>query len=171
MGAMAAVDSELHEVVFQVAVIGSVGPQLLDALKANNQQVELPPVAGYKSRFVFHTFADDPWAGDAVDAARLEQLVPGLDALVLTDDLTAGRYYSSSAMERLSKLLAPMKLQIPSAVYGGPALAEEWGSLSGVPVLALVEPTGGDALPILKAIAKALMRSNFRSTPPPPSAG
>src|SRR6185295_15117333 len=125
-------------------------------------------VAGYSSRLLFQLFADDPWAGDGKDGAALEALVPALDALVLTDDFSAGSHYSSSAVERLSKVLAPLKLHIPAAVFGGPALAEEWGSLSGGHVIALVDPKSDDAMPILKALAKALLRSNIRSTPPPP---
>jgi hypothetical protein len=168
---MAAVDPEQHEVVFRVAVLGSVGQRLLELLKVSDGQLELPVVAGYKSRLLFQLFADDPWAGDGKDGAALEELVPALDALVLTDDFSAGSHYSSSAVERLSKVLSPMKLHIPSAVFGGPALAEEWSSLSNVPVVALVDPKSDDAMPILKALARALLKSNIRSTPPPPVAG
>jgi len=167
---MADVDPEQHEVVFRVAVIGGVGQRLLELLKVTGGELELPAVAGYKSRLLFQVFADDPWAGEGQDGAALEQLVPALDALVLTDDFSAGSQYSSSAVERLSKVLAPLKLRIPCAVFGGPALAEDWGSLSGANVIALVEPKSEDAMPILKALAKALLRSNIRSTPPPPVA-
>ncbi len=166
---MAAVDPEQHEVVFNVAVIGSVGRRLLERLNASDGVVELPPVAGYRSRFVFRVFADDPWAADAADGAALEQLVPALDALVLTDDFASGSHYSSGAIEKLSQVLAPIKLRIPSVVFGGPALAEDWGSISGAPVLAQVTPSSEDALSVLKALTKALLRSNLRSTPPPPS--
>jgi hypothetical protein len=166
---MAAVDPEQHEVVFRVLVLGSVGERLLALLKVNNGELELPAVAGYRTRFVFQLFPDDPWANDGAAGTALEQLVPALDALVLTDDFAAGAHYSSSAVERLSKVLLPLKLHIPSAVFGGPALAEEWSSLSGTPVLAHVEPTSDDATSLFKALAKALLRSNLRSTPPPPS--
>lgn len=166
---MAAVDPEQHEVLFNVAVIGNVGHRLLERLKAADGVVELPPVAGYTSRFVFRVFADDPWSGDASDGAALEQAVPSLDALVLTDDFSVGAHYSSAAIEKLSKVLAPIKLRIPSAVFGGPALAEDWGSISGAPVLVQVTPSSDDATSVLKALAKALLRSSMRSTPPPPS--
>jgi hypothetical protein len=53
-------------------------------------------------------------------------------------------------------------------VFGGPALAEEWGSLTGSPILALVEPTADNAQTVVKALVKALLKSNIRSTPPPP---
>ena len=97
--------------------------------------------------------------------------MPALDALVLTDDFSAGSHYSSSGVERLSKVLAPLKLRVPSAVFGGPALAEEWQSLSGAPVLQVTDPRSDDAMSIVKALVKALLRSNLRSTPPPPPAG
>lgn len=168
MPAMAAVDPEQHEVVFNVAVIGNAGQRLLERLKADDGVVELPPVAGYRSRFVFQLFADDPWAGEASDGGALERLVPSLDALVLTDDFAAGCHYSSAAIEKLSQVLAPIKLRIPCVVFGGPALAEDWGSISGAPVLAQVAPSSDDGMAVLKALAKALLRSNLRSTPPPP---
>lgn len=166
---MAAVDPEQHEVVFHVAVIGSTGQRLNELLKLKGGALELAQLQGYKSRFVFQMFPDDPWAEGSA-GQELEQLVPSLDALVLTDDFAAGRHYSSSAVERLAKVLSPIKLRVPSAVFGGPALAEEWQSLTGAPVLAQTDPRGDDAVPIVKALAKALLRSNFRSTPPPPTA-
>jgi len=167
---MAAVDPEQHEVVFRVAVIGSVGQRFLDLLKLNNGELSLGVVAGYKTGLTFQSFPDDPWAGNGQAGVELEQLVPALDALVLTDDFAAGCHYSSSAVERLAKVLSPIKLRIPSAVFGGPALHEEWQSLSGAPVLALSDPRDEDAMSIVKALTKALLRSNIRSTPPPPSA-
>ncbi|MDF3069077.1 MAG: hypothetical protein K0R38_4678 [Polyangiaceae bacterium] len=166
---MAAVDPEQHEVVFHVAVIGSTGERLTELLKLKGGSLELAQLQGYKSRFVFQMFPDDPWAEGGA-GQELEQLVPTLDALVLTDDFSTGCRYSSSAVERLAKVLSPIKLRVPSAVFGGPALAQEWQSLSGAPVLAQTDPRGDDAVPIVKALAKALLRSNFRSTPPPPPA-
>ena len=167
---MAAVDPEQHELVFHVAVIGSVGERLGALLKLNDGQLELGQLQGYKSRFVFRMFPDDPWAADGAAGQALEQLVPSLDALVLTDDFSTGNHYSSSGVERLAKVLSPLKLRLPSAVFGGPALAQEWQSLSGVPVLVQTEPRSDDAMPIVKSLAKVLLRSSLRSTPPPPSA-
>ncbi len=164
---MAVVDPELHEVAFNVAVIGSVGRRLVESLSADNGVVELPPVAGYRSRFFFRLFPDDPWSTGEGEA--LEQLVSTLDALVLTDDFADGCHYSSSAIEKLSQVLMPIKHRIPCAVYGGPALAEDWSSVSGTTVLLQVAPNGDGAMGVLKALARALMRSNFRSTPPPPT--
>jgi hypothetical protein len=167
---MADLDLEQHQVVFRIAVIGVAGQRLLEQLPLKSGELELPTVAGYHPRFVFKQFADDPWAGEGADGAALEQLVPTLDALILSDDFAAGTHYSSSGVERLSKVLAPLKLRVPSAVFGGPALAEEWQSLSGSPVLHVAEPGSGEAMAIVKALAKALLRSNLRSTPPPPAA-
>ena len=164
---MADVDPAQHEVVFRVAVIGSVGNRLLELLKVQDGELSLGSVAGYRPRLVFQVFADDPWAGDGSDGTRLEELVPMLDAVVLTDDFAAGLHYSSATVERLAKTLSPIKLRIPSAVFGGPALAEDWSSLSGASVLAQIDPKSDDAQSILKALVKALLRSNIRSTPPP----
>jgi hypothetical protein len=136
-------------------------------LKLNNGELELGAVAGYKSRFVFQVFADDPWAAEGADGQAIEALVPALDALVLSDDFAAGSHYSSTAVEKLSKVLAPLKLHVPSAIFGGPALAEEWQSLSGTPSVAHVDPTPENAQTVVKALVKALLRSSIRSTPPP----
>ena len=168
---MADLDPEQHQVVFRVAVIGSVGQRFLELLPLKDGELELGAVAGYHPRFIFQQFPDDPWAGDGSQAAPLEALVPTLDAVVLTDDFSAGTHYSGSGVERLAKTLAPLKLRVPSAIFGGPALAEEWQSLSGAPVLHVSDPASGDATSIVKALAKALLRSNIRSTPPPPPAG
>jgi len=165
---MAAVDPEQHEVVFHIAVIGGVGERFVEPLKLSNGELELGAVAGYRSRFVFKLFGADPWAGDGADGRALEELVPSLDGLVLSDDFAAGNHYSSSSVERLSKVLSPLKLRVPSAVFGGPALAEEWQSLSGAALVAHVDPAAENAQAVVKALVKALMRSNFRSTPPPP---
>lgn len=166
---MADVDPAQHEVVFRVAVIGSVGNRLLELLKVQDGELSLGSVAGYKPRFLFQVFADDPWANEG-DGARFEEAVPSLDAIVFTDDFAAGCHYVSAAVERIAKTLSPIKLRIPSAIFGGPALAEDWSSLSGAPVLAQVDPKSEDAPSILKALVKALLRSNIRSTPPPPVA-
>ena len=165
---MADVDPAQHEVVFRVAVIGSVGNRLLQLLKVQDGELSLGSVAGYVPRLLFQVFADDPWSGDGGDGARLEELVPTLDAIVFTDDFAEGFHYSSAAVERIAKTLNPLKLRIPSAVFGGPALAEDWSSLSGAPVLAQVDPKSSDAASILKALVKALLRSNIRSSVPPP---
>jgi hypothetical protein len=165
---MVAVDSEQHEVVFRIAVMGGVGERFVEPLKLTNGELELGAVAGYRPRFVFQVFAADPWAGDGLEGRALEDLVPALDALVLSDDFAAGSNFSSTAVERLSKVLAPLKLHIPSAIFGGPALAAEWSSLTGTPAVAHVEPTTENAQTVVKALVKALLRSNIRSTPPPP---
>jgi hypothetical protein len=128
-------------------------------------------VKGYRPRLAFHVFPDDPWAGAASEGAALEGMVPSLDALVLTDAYEEGKHYSSSALERLVQLLSPLKLRIPTGVFGGPALAEEWQSLTGMPAAHVADPRGNDALPVVKGLARVLFRSNIRSTPPPPNVG
>src|SRR6187402_2331004 len=101
---MADLDLAQHQVVFRIAVIGTAGQRLLELLPLKEGELELPTVAGYQPRFVFKQFADDPWAGGGEDGAALEQLVPTLDALILSDDFSTGSHYSSSGVERLSKV-------------------------------------------------------------------
>lgn len=165
---MAAVDAEQHHVVYSIAVMGSAGARLLERLNLSQGELELPEVRGYRPKLSFRLFPDDPWAGEGAEGAALEALVPALDALILTDDIASGVHYSSTGVEKLSKVLSPLKLRVPTAIYGGPALAEEWQSLSGASVLALVEPGSADAMAVVRGLVKALLRSNFRSTPPPP---
>jgi hypothetical protein len=166
---MADVDSQQQALVFQVAVIGSVGQRFLELLNAQNGELELGAVAGYHPRFVFTVFPDDPWAGEAEAGTALEQLAPQLDALVLTDDFTTGCHYVGSAIEKLSKVLSPVKVHVPTGIFGGPALEQEWASLSGTPVVAQIDPKSEDAKSVLKGLTKALLRSRLGSTPPPPS--
>jgi len=165
---MATLDSEHQKLVFHVAVIGGVSQRFAELLKLVNGELELGEVKGYRPRLAFRMFSDDPWAGDGKEGVALEELVPSLDALVLTDAFEEGKHYSSSAVERLAKALAPMKLKIPSGVFGGPALAEEWQSLTGAAPAHVADPRGEDALSVVKGLARLLFRSTIRSTPPPP---
>ena len=165
---MPTVDGERHEVRFQIAVMGGVSRALVEHLKLKDGELELGEVQGYRPRLAFEVFPDDPWSGDGEPGKQLEELVPYLDALVLTDALDPGLHYSSTALERLASRLSPGKIRIPTAIYGGPALAQEWESLAGVQLIHVAEPTEENALNTVKALAKALLRSNMRSTPPPP---
>jgi hypothetical protein len=165
---MAVVDEEQHKIAYQVAVVGGVSRRFVDLLNLNDRRYELGEVRGYKPRLVFEVFPDDPWAGDGKEGVALEALVPYLDALVLTDDFDAGTHYSSTGIERLAAVLAPRKLHVPTGVFGGPALAQEWQSLSGLPAVHVADPRSDDALAVVKALARTLLRSNLRSTPPPP---
>ncbi|HEX6763824.1 MAG TPA: hypothetical protein VF103_00065, partial [Polyangiaceae bacterium] len=142
---MATVDAAEQKIAYHVAVIGGVSQRFADLLNLTDGKLELAEVKGYKPHLVFHLFSDDPWAGDGSDGARLEEFVPVVDAVVLTDDYATGTHYSSSAVERLAKVLSPMKLRLPTGVFGGPALAEEWQSLSGVAPQHVADPRGGDA--------------------------
>jgi hypothetical protein len=168
---MAILDAEQQKLVFHVAVIGGVSQRFVELLKLTNGELELGEVKGYQPRLAFRVFSDDPWAGDGKEGILLEEFAPSLDALVLTDAFEEGKHYSSSAIERLAKLLSPIKLRIPSGVFGGPALAEEWQSLTGVPVVHVADPRGDDALSVVKGLARVLFRSSIRSTPPPPNVG
>ncbi len=168
---MATLDSEQQKLVFHVAVIGGVGQRFVELLGLTNGELELGEVKGYRPRLAFRVFSDDPWAGDGAEGAALEEYAPSLDALVLTDAFEEGKHYSSSAVERLAKLLSPVKLRIPTGIFGGPALTEEWQSLTGVPAVHVADPRGDDALSVVKGLARALFRSSIRSTPPPPNVG
>ena len=127
---MPTVDGERHQVRFQIAVIGGVGRRFVEQLGLKDGELELGEVQSYRPRFAFDVFPDDPWSGDGAAGKALEELVPYLDALVLTDALEPGLHYSSTALERLASRLSPVKLRIPAAIFGGPALAQEWESLS-----------------------------------------
>jgi hypothetical protein len=168
---MATLDSEQQKLVFHVAVIGGVSQRFVELLNLSNGELELGEVKGYRPKLAFRVFSDDPWAGDGKEGTALEEFAPSLDALVLTDAFEEGKHYSSSAVERLAKLLTPVKLRIPSGIFGGPALAEEWQSLTGLPPVHVADPRGDDALSVVKGLARVLLRSGIRSTPPPPNVG
>jgi hypothetical protein len=168
---MATLDSEQQKLVFHVAVIGGVSQRFVELLNLSNGELELGEVKGYRPKLAFRVFSDDPWAGDGKEGTALEEFAPSLDALVLTDAFEEGKHYSSSAVERLAKLLTPVKLRIPSGIFGGPALAEEWQSLAGLPPVHVADPRGDDALSVVKGLARVLLRSGIRSTPPPPNVG
>lgn len=165
---MPTVDGKHREILFQVAVIGGVSERFTEQLDLRNSELQLGEVQGYRPRFAFATFPADPWDGDATKGRDLERLVPYLDALVLSDALSEGTHYSSTAIERLSRALSPGKLNVPSAIFGGPALAQEWQSLSGFAPVIAVEPAADQAMLCVRALAKALLRSKMKSQPPPP---
>lgn len=165
---MATVDAERHNLAFRILVIGPYSKLFLENLPLDDGQWVPGEVHGWRPRFVFETFSVDPWSGDGRNGAELERLLPYADALVLTDAPAQGIHYSSSAMERLARALGPVKQRMRTAIYGGPALAQEWGSLTGQPPLVVAEPTASEAMTVMKALAKVLLRSNVRSTPPPP---
>lgn len=167
---MPTVDGEHREILFQVAVIGGVSERFTGQLDLRNSELHLGEVQGYRPRFAFATFPADPWEGDGSKGHDLERLVPYLDAVVLNDALNEGAHYSSTALERLSRALSPGKLNVPTSVFGGPALAQEWQSLSGVVPVLVVEPGPDQALLCVRALAKAVLRSKMKSQPPPPSA-
>jgi hypothetical protein len=167
---MPTVDHKNNDLVFQVAVIGGSTDTFLAGLPLTAGEMLAQDVQGWHPRFKFEGFPLHPWAGDSQAGDRLESLVPYLDALVLNEAYQAGTHYSSEATERLSRVLRPGKIGIPAAVFGGPALAQEWTTLSGIGPIIVVEPSKEEAMAVLKALAKVLLRSRMRSTPPPPPA-
>jgi len=166
---MPTVDQDHHDLVFRVLVMGGASEVFVSALPLEAGELKLAEVHAWKPRFSFDTFPLDPWAGDGAQGKRLEQLVSYVDALVLTDALAEGTHYSSSAVERLSRVLGPTKIHIPAAVFGGPALVQEWQTLTGSAPVAAVAPQPDQALSVVKALVKHLLRGRIRSTPPPPA--
>ena len=165
---MPTVDADRHEVEFRIAVIGGASQRFVEPLNLKDGRLELGEVQGYRPRFHFETFPHDPWAGEGTSGRTLEELVPYLDALVLTDGFDAGTHYSSSAIEKLCQVLVPGKIRVPAAIFGGPALVQELESLSGVPAVYVGEPSEEHAVPAMKALVRNLLGSSMRSTPPPP---
>jgi hypothetical protein len=163
---MPTVDGEHREILFQVAVIGGISERFTEQLGLRNGELQLGEVQSYRPRFAFASFSADPWAEEK--GQDLERLVPYLDALVLNDAFSEGTHYSSTALERLTRVLSPGKLTIPVAVFGGPALAQEWQSLTGAAPVLAVEPAPEQALLCVRALAKTLLRSKMKSQPPPP---
>jgi hypothetical protein len=164
---MPTVDHDTHDLRIEIIVIGGASELFVSALGLTDGELRLHAAQGWKPRFVFEAFPVDPWA-DAERGAALQKLVGYMDALVLTDALQEGTHYSSSAVERLSRALKPVKISVPAAIFGGPALAEEWTTLSGFPPVWLGEPSADNAMHALKALAKVLLRAQMKSTPPPP---
>ena len=167
---MPTVDSEHHDLMFRTAVVGAEADVFVSALPLEDGELHPGEVQGWRPRFTFQSFPHDPWAGDAAAGQELERLVPYLDALVLTDAVTQGTHYSSTAVERLSRTLPPSKRRVPTAIFGGPALAQEWETLSGQRPVLVVDPKSDQALAVVKALARVLLRSKMKSTPPPPPA-
>jgi len=165
---MPTVDQNHHDLVYRVLVMGGASEAFVNALSLENGELKLGEVQAWKPRFTFDTFPLDPWAGDGAHGKRLEQLAGYVDAVVLTDALAEGSHYSSSAVERLHRILGPTKSRIPAVIFGGPALVQEWETLSGAAPVAAVEPQPEHAVSAVKALVKHLLRGGIRSTPPPP---
>jgi hypothetical protein len=168
---MPTVDHEHHDLVLRIIVIGGSSELFANSLPLVDGELSLGEFQGWHPKLIFSVFPLDPWAGDGASATELERLVPYVDAVVLTDALAEGTHYSSSAVEHLSRTLAPVKIGIPSAIFGGPALTQEWETLSGRRPIIVTEPTEENAMAVVKALAKILLRSKMKSTPPPPAAG
>lgn len=168
---MPTVDHERHDVVLRVMVVGGASDLFLSSLSLTNGELALGGIQGWRPRFAFSVFPLDPWAGDGAAGAELERLVPYADALVLTDALAEGAHYSSSAVEQLSRVLMPVKIGLPTAIFGGPALAQEWQTLSGRDPVVTAAPNAESALGVVKVLAKVLLRAQMKSTPPPPPIG
>ena len=167
---MPTIDTDHHDLVFRTLVMGAASQLFVESLPIENGALSPGEVQGWRPRFTFETFPVDPWA-DETHGATIERLVPYVDALVLTDALDQGMHYSSTAVERLNRTLGPVALRLPAVIFGSAALAQEWESLSGKKAVAIVESTSSQAMTVIRALAKALLRSKMRSIPPPPPPG
>lgn len=165
---MATLDEDQHELELRILVMGGASELLLAALPLTDGRMQLGQLQGWRPALAFREFPVDPWAGDGARGKELEAFVPYVDAILFTDGLEAGQHYSSTALERLVRVLGPAKAGVPAAVFGFHAMAEEWMTLAGVKPVAVVEPKPEHALGVVKVLAAALLRSQMRSVPPPP---
>ena len=166
---MSTFDHDTHDLLLTIVVLGGASTQFLGGLALTDGELRLGEVQGWHPRIQFHAFGVDPWA-NAQEAARLEQIAPAIDGLVLTDALSEGTHFSSAAIERLSRLLGPVKLGIPVAIFGGPALAQEWSTLTGIPPVHVADPVPEQVMPTFKALVKVLLKVQpTGKTIPPPS--
>ena len=166
---MSTLDHEHHDLWLTVLVVGGASNAFLAGLPLKEGELRLGEVQGWTPRLRFEGFSVDPWAGDGAEGAKLETLLPQMDALVLTDALAEGTHYSSAAVERLSRLLGPVK-RVPTAIFGGPALAQEWSSLCGAEPVFVGDPTPENVMPAMKGVVKVLLKtlSPTGKTLPPP---
>jgi len=160
-------DAPSRDLRLMVVIMGGASDSFVRALHLTGDTMPLGVVHGFDLSMTFEAYSVDPWSGDAKAGVALEQAAHKLDALVLTDALTPGTHYSSSAVERLCRALQPARVVLPTVIYGGPALAMEWQTLSGVAPVMVCDPTPEHALPAVKALAKAALRALRRSEPPP----
>lgn len=165
---MPTIDLQHRELELRICVFGGSNELLIDSLGLEGEMLKLGQLQGWRPFLKFRSFSRDPWAGDGADGAEVEAYAPFVDGLILTDSLEEGRHYSSIALERLQRALSPAKLTVPTAIFGYDALATEWASLSGVSPVCVFEPLPENAMPAVKAVAAALLRSRMRSMPPPP---
>lgn len=165
---MASDEQSQRELRLRVVVMGGASDAFLGALELTNGEMPLGLVHDFQASLVFESYPTvDPWAGDGAQGKALEQAAHRLDVLILTDALSEGAHYSSSAVERLCRLLHPARVVVPTVIFGGPALAMEWQSLTGVAPVMVCDPTPENAKAAARAAAKAGLRALRRSEPPP----
>ena len=168
---MPTVDAEQHELELRIMVVGGASEMLLGKLPLEDGTMRPGQLQGWRPALTFRAFPVDPWAGDGELGRQVEQFVPYVDGLILTDALGEGQHYSSTALERLRRVLGPAKAGVPAAIFGLHALEEEWTTLAGIRPVVVAEPKPENALSVVKALAAALLRSRMRSVPPPPPSG
>ncbi len=165
---MAILDEREKKISLRVAVMGGASELFVGALGLDGSEMHLGAFQGFATTIAFDAYPVNPWANDGAQGKALEQSVPQLDALVLTDALSEGTHYSSTAVERLERTLGPRK-GIPTAIFGGPALSMEWETLVGKAPVCVTDPVAENARQVVKAVAAAALRTLRRSEPPPPA--
>ncbi|MFW6086502.1 MAG: hypothetical protein ACODAG_04800 [Myxococcota bacterium] len=159
---MSDVDEGTHAIDLHVVVMGSATETLLSNLahaerEGGDVRMRLGTVQGWTPTLHFHAFGHDPWSGDGADGERLAEVVPKMDALILTDG--HGHGYSSNAVEHLTRLLKPAKIGVPAAVFGSAVLAQEWASQANRPPVHQAESDPDRAMEVVKAIAKPMLKA------------
>ena len=166
---MATLDADHHDIEFHIAVIGGASQFFIESLPLEDGKMQLGELQGWKPRLSFTAFSTDPWADDGAEGEGLQEVLPQIDALVLTDALAQGQHYSSTAVERLARTLSPRLSGMPAAIFGCHALDEEWTTVAGVAPVLVADPTAENALRVVKAVCAGILRSKIRSIPPPPA--
>jgi hypothetical protein len=163
---MAKLDEGQHGVELCLLVVGGASDVFQQALPLTDGVLKLREVASWRPSLRVHCFGRDPFS-DAEEATRLNALFAEADALVLTDAPEKGRHYASSAIEQVERAIHLGKPGIPTAVFGGQALADEWVTLSSNKPLFVGEPNPENAMQIIKALLRVTLRTTTR---PPPRA-
>ncbi|MEZ4222862.1 MAG: hypothetical protein R3B13_18110 [Polyangiaceae bacterium] len=164
---MPKLDEAQRDMEICVLVVGGASDAFRDSLPLDNGVLKLGDLGRWRPTVKLHTFGIEPFADEA-EAQRLTTLLPTADALVLTDSHEAGHHYSSRTLEGLDRALHLGKPAMPVAVFGGNALASEWGTLSAYKPVYVGDPSQEHAMPIIKALVRGMLRPTTRPPPAQP---
>lgn len=158
---MAKLDEGKHDVELCLLVIGGASDVFEQSLPLSDGVLKLKELASWRPSLRVHCFGRDPFS-DTEEAKRLSALFAEVDALVLTDAPEKGRHYASSVIEQVERAIHLGKPGIPTAVFGGQALADEWMTLSSNKPLYVGEPIADNAMQVVKALLRATLRTTVR---------